>query len=139
MALVFGDKGRYRSLKRELAEAGFPYRVRGGLPVYDVANEATMQAIIDAFDEVQAERDIKIADIKTEGLSRIQALFPAIKDLDDLDIEAERWLSIVPAARQPTVKYGTMIAIYLAAKQGIADVNSAQTVQAVQAVGVIWP
>lgn len=139
MALVFGDKSKYRALKRALADAGFPYRVRGGLPVYDTSNEVAMQAIIDAFDDVQAERDIKITEIKAEGLARIQGVFPAISDFDELELVRELWLSILPAARNATTAFGQAVNIYQAGRQGVIDVNNATTVAAVQAVTVVWP
>jgi len=65
--------------------------------------------------------------IKAEGLSRVNALFPAITDLDQIDFFGEFWLSIAPAARQPTVDFQKIIDIRAAAKAAIVNVKTFTT------------
>ena len=85
----------------------------------------------------------KLSALKSEGLARIAAVLPGIKDWDALELERERWLSILPTARQATIEYQKVIDIYQAGRTAAVVINNAADIAAVQAynVGVdpSWP
>lgn len=47
--------------------------------------------------------------LKSEAISRISAKYPDLDSLGSILLERERWLSIAPAARQPTADYQYLI------------------------------
>ena len=85
----------------------------------------------------------KLAELKTEGLARIAAVLPGIRDWDALELERERWLSILPTARQATVEYQKVIDIYQSGRTAAVVINNAADIAAVQAYDVAanpnWP
>jgi len=87
-------------------------------------NAIAVQVVIDAFDELPTLRKLKIIDLKAEGLQRVQVVFPAIENFDDLDLVREQWLSIAPAARQATTDFQTMIDIVQAGRAAAAAINA---------------
>lgn len=102
-------------------------------------NEAAAQAVIDAFDLLGSQKSDRIALIKAEALGRINAAFPAIKSLDEIEFFSELWSSIKATSKAATVKFQKVIDIYSAAKTAIASVNAATTKSGVDAVVVGWP
>lgn len=72
---------------------------------------------------IENKRTEKKIAVKAEGLRRIQLELPGIKDIDVLELTAEMWLSIAPAARSATVAFQKCIDIYAAAKNAIAVLN----------------
>jgi hypothetical protein len=82
---------------------------------------------------------IKVQAIKGECLSRMGSQFAALGDPEVLEVFRELWLSIAPAARQPTAAMSTVLNVYQAAKTGIAAVRSAATLGEIEAVTVAWP
>ena len=95
----------------------------GSPPVLNVPDpEFTAQEISD-----QARAD-KIQELKNEGLSRIQAVMPAINNFDTLELVREMWLSIIPASRGATTDFQSIIDIYQAARNGVIFLNSASDV-----------
>ena len=88
-------------------------------------------------------RSEKINELKAEGLGRVAGVLPGIKDWDSLGLEYERWLSIVPSARQATVGYQTAIDTYQAGKVSMAAISNAANIAAVKAYDVTtnpnWP
>ena len=70
-------------------------------------------------------RATKIQELKDEGLSRIQAVLPAISSFDTLELVREMWLSIAPAARAATADFQSVIDIYQAARDGVVFLNTA--------------
>lgn len=110
--------------------------------VWHCDDALAVQEIIDNYDELAARKAQKADEIKAEGLKRINAVFPALDSLDDIQLVAEQWLSIAPAARQPTVDFQTGIDIYSAAKAAIIamsgmDLAGIQAFDPVSDVG--WP
>lgn len=81
----------------------------------------------------------RAAEIRADGLGRIQAVFPAIESIDVLQLVREQMLSIAPAARQFTADMQRVIDIYTAASNGLAAVQAATTINQVLAVSVNWP
>jgi hypothetical protein len=85
---------------------------------------------------VQAEWDANvppiyarlIEQIKNEGLRRIQAIYPAVGSMDDLDLLIDLFTSIDASARQsPKPGIASVIAIIVAAKSAIANVKTFTT------------
>lgn len=66
----------------------------------------------------------KIAEIKAEGLRRIQVYLPGIKDFDEFQLIKEFWLSIAPAARQATAPFQETIDIYQAGAAAVGVLNN---------------
>ena len=85
----------------------------------------------------------KLSELKTEGLARIANVLPGIKDWDALELERERWLSILPTARQATVEYEKVIDTYQAGRTAATVINNAANIAAVKAYDVAanpnWP
>ena len=81
--------------------------------------EFTTQEI---YDKALAD---KIQELKNEGLSRIQAVMPAINNFDTLELVREMWLSTAPAARNATPTFQSIIDIYQAARNGVITLKSA--------------
>ena len=81
--------------------------------------EFTTQEI---YDKALAD---KIQELKNEGLSRIQAVMPAINNFDTLELVREMWLSTAPAARNATATFQSIIDIYQAARDGVIVLNNA--------------
>ena len=81
----------------------------------------------------------RTAEIRAEGLRRIQAVFPAVDGFDALKLVREQMLSIAPGARQFTADMQSVVDIYQAGAVGLAAVQAAATLAQVQAVTVNWP
>jgi hypothetical protein len=81
----------------------------------------------------------KVAQIKAEAVSRIEALIPGMRDLATILAMRELYLSIVPAARSPTASLTKVMAIYAAAAEAVEAVRQAASPQAIEAVTVNWP
>lgn len=106
-------------------------------------DEISVQSIIDSFDPLPVLKAAKIEKLKEEGLSRINAVYPAIKSWDDLDLVKDTYMSVAPAARNPTADFQSMINIFQAGKNAAAEINGLQTEQAVADYDVttspVWP
>ena len=146
MAITFPDPDvlQYNGIHEAIAAAGYSLAQINGVwtaygPGTPAENEAAVQAIINAYDVRVDMRKAKIIEIKTEGLSRINAIFPAIDNLDELEYQSELWASIKTTAKQTTVKMQSVIDIYAAARTAIIAMNSATTKAAILAVTVNWP
>ena len=85
----------------------------------------------------------KLSELKSEGMARIAAVLPGIKDWDALELERERWLSVLPSARQATAQYQKVIDIYQAGRTAATAINNAASIAAVKAYDVAanpnWP
>ena len=79
-------------------------------------DDADCQAAIDSYNPVPGPKKEKIAELKAEGLRRIQAVFPAIDDFDELDLVREQFLSVKPAARNATPDFQNLIDVVTAGK-----------------------
>lgn len=95
-------------------------------PVPNVPTAEFTQVELDAQLEAQRRKDIK-----DTGLALINTIFPALKDIDEIQFQAEFWLSINPTARQATVDFQKVIDIYTVAKQAVT--NNTPT------ASVVWP
>lgn len=139
MAITFPDPDvlQYNGIHEAIAEAGYSLGQINGVWVAD--NEAAVQAIINAYDVRVDMRKAMILGIKTEGLARINAIFPAIDTLDELEFYSEFWSSIKITSKSATVKFQKVIDIYAAARTAIISVNQATTKAAILAVTVNWP
>lgn len=94
-------------------------------------------------EELANAKQAKLAELKQEGLSRIQAVLPGISNWDVLELERERWLSIAPASRNPTAAYQSVIDIYQAGRTAAIAINALANTAAVNAYDVnaspAWP
>ncbi len=135
MTISYTEKGA--ALHEAIRAAGHYLRQENG--VWISSNDAAVQAIIDNFDPLPDYKADRIAAIKTEGLTRIQAVFPAINSFDELALIRDLFLSILPAARSPTANWQRMIDIYTAGRNAVIGVNNATTKQQVDAVTPAWP
>lgn len=77
--------------------------------------------------------------ITTEALDRIQAVLPEVSNMATAQLVRELWLSIAPAARQPTAKMGQVIAIYAAWHAALAEIKACASPECVAAVVPVWP
>ena len=73
-------------------------------------------------DRIRAGR---IQEVKEEGLSRIQAVMPAITSFDTLELIRELWSSIEPAARNATATLQSLIDIYQAGRDAVTFLKTA--------------
>ena len=117
---------------------------RNGITVAIIPSEETaIQAIIDTYDPLEDLKKEKITSLKKEGLRRVQILFPAISNFDELDLLKEQWLSIAPAARQPTADFQTLIDLLQVGKSAITVINALTIVADVKSYNVatdpVWP
>ena len=146
MAITFPDLDvlQYSGIFDAIAAAGYSLGQINGVwtvsgPGTLAENEAAVQAIINAYDVRVDMRKAKILEIKTEGLSRINAVFPAIDSIDELEYQSELWASIKTPAKETSVKMESVINIYAAARTAIIAVNNATTKAAILAVTVNLP
>lgn len=133
--ITYTEKGA--GLHEAILAAGHWLEQRNG--VWVSSNDSAVQAIINSYNPLPNYKTAKINAIKADGLSRIQALFPAIRDFEDLALIRELWLSILVAARSATPTWQRMIDIYTAGKNAISAVNAATTQAQVDAVTPAWP
>ena len=128
-------------LHEAIGNAGHRLQQIDGVWVSD--NDVVVQTIIDAYDHMPDIKTNKISELKTEGLARIQLIFPAIENWDDLELVRDQWLSIVPAARQATANFQSMIDIFQAGRNAAITINALVDVVSVQAYSVqtdpVWP
>jgi len=132
------EQNGYRVIKRDGVFVGYDSNGNSSELI-----DSAINSLIDGYDPIEFAKAEKRDAIKVEGLSRISAVFPAINDLDELKLEQERWLSIAPAARQPTSDYQKAINIYVAARNAITSINSETDWTVVNAYDVVtgpsWP
>jgi hypothetical protein len=107
--------------------------------VWTSDDDVAVQAIIDGYNPLPAYKQRKIDAIKQDGLNEIAKVFPALNSYAMVQLEAERWQSLVNAAKSPTPNFTKLINIYVAAVAAIANVNAAIDLVSVDAVPVIWP
>lgn len=93
--------------------------------------------------DISLVKAAKIKALRAEGLRRISAIFPAITDIDQIQFIAEFWLSIAPAARQPTANFQKVIDIRAQVILHTAAINALLAVQSVESYDVVntpaWP
>ena len=106
-------------------------------------DDAAAELFIDAFDALPVHKEEKVVELKVEGLLRINVIFPAIETWDKLELAREQWLSIIPAARDATVNWQSMIDIYQAGRDANAIINAYATILEVESYNVqtdpFWP
>ena len=136
------DETNFPGLGERLGELGLraEHRFRQGQSAQWITDNASAtQAAIDAFDPVPFAKKYKREAIRVDGLTRVQAVFPAIRDVDELRLVTNIMQSIAPAARQLTPDMTTLSAIYTAVQNALTAVNNATTVAQVRAVSPNWP
>lgn len=88
---------------------------------------------------IRTFRGERLQAIKTEMSRRMAAVLPGFGNVETVRALREVWLSIAPAARQPTAKLTSIINIYQAGDVAITAVRAATTKADVDAVVVNWP
>jgi hypothetical protein len=82
----------------------------------------------------------KRSSINDEAFFRVRArLGDIFGSPDGLNLVRVLWLSIAPAARQPTADMQWLIALALAVQAALGEVDAAATIAEVEAVAVAWP
>lgn len=126
-----------------LRAQGWTLRIRGdqciGLNPSGIEDDPAFLVIVNAYDGLAFVKAARVAAIKLDGLAHIQAVYPAIKSFDELQLVSDMILSIVPAARQLTADMTKAAAIWNAGKTAISSVNAATTAAQVAAVVPTWP
>lgn len=104
-----------------------------------VEDDAALATLVASYGELPAIKAARIVNIKAAGLVRIQAVYPAIRGFDDLQLMSDIIQSIAPAARQLTADMTKAAGIWNAGKNAIAAVNASSTAAEVAAVSPAWP
>ncbi|MEE8207868.1 MAG: hypothetical protein V3T88_02790 [Nitrosomonadaceae bacterium] len=98
-----------------LIDQGIPYEKLDTIPDREHRDAWILNNGVITIDPIKKDRKRIIG----KALQLINAVFPAIKSIDQVMLLAEQWLSIAPAARKPTTNYKKLIDIYVVAKQAI--------------------
>ena len=107
--------------------------------------EPTRAEMLVVWDTVELDnaRNLKLQEIKDEGLSRIQGVFPAIADFCTLQLIKDIMLSVAPSARQLTIGIQKVSDTYQAGADAMTAVEGLATVNLVNAFNPIddvsWP
>jgi hypothetical protein len=133
------DNANYPGLTDSLADAKIYVEQQWPGGLWYAKNAAAAQTFIDAYDPVPYAKNAKKVAIKADGLVHVQIIYPAINNMDVLDLEFSRWSSFTNAAKNPTADYQKMLDTRTAWKAAIAQVNAATTVAQVNAVTPVWP
>lgn len=102
----------------------------------ELASERTASALPDA-------KAAKIRQLKRETMSRIQLIEPALDSIGMLELMRELFLSIAPAAREPTPTLQSVIDTYQAGRGAIIAIKAMTVADDVLAYDVLntpaWP
>lgn len=98
-----------------------------------------VQAFITAYDALPDVKAERIALFKADGLARVQAIYPAIADCDQLDLFSDLWGAIKGTSKNTMPALEKAIATRAAIVSAIAAVNAALTIPQVKLVTVNWP
>lgn len=130
-----------RMAVEQVEAAGIAFVWIDNIPTTD--DDVTAQAVIDSIDYVALLKAEKISELKSEGLSRLQAIYPAIDSFDMLEIVSEIILSILPAARDLTVDMTSLSTVYQAGLSARIAINALSTLTEVDTYDVVnspsWP
>lgn len=81
----------------------------------------------------------RIHAITAEAIAHIQTVMPEIGNLATASLIRELWLSIAPAARQPTPDMLTVIATFSELRTTIIQVRNCTTPACINSVTPTWP
>ena len=81
----------------------------------------------------------RIQALSLEAMAHVQAVMPEVGNMATAMLIRELWLSIAPAARQPTQDMQTVFAIFSAYRSAVIDVRNCSTPECVAAVTPTWP
>ena len=135
--ITYTEKGAH--LHTLVQDSGHFVKQVDGVWVSD--DDVAVQAIIDAYNQLPDYKKDARQIVKDTALGKIQTLFPALSDIDTVNLVAELWLSVKAQAKDATPDLQVVIDIYTTAKSGIQSVNAAIDVAGVDAAvaGIIWP
>ena len=135
----------------ELSAQGYSVATENGVSVgyrhdgqsFTQLDEENVNAIISTFDSLPFEKSAKVAELKREGLRRINVVFPAVQDFDELDLIREQYLSVAPAARNATAAFQKLIDIVQAGKAASVIINGYDLTSDITSYDVVntpsWP
>lgn len=127
MAITYIEKGI--ELHRLIHAAGYKLKANTNDEAFDLNGNQSptidnaVQAIIDSYDPLPDLKKVKVKELKLEGLTRIQIIFPSITDFDELDLVREQFLSVAPAARNATVNFQKLIDIVQTGQAATSTIN----------------
>ena len=116
---------------------------RFGHSVFDyidgsIVLNTTRQAAME-FPEIVED---KLTELRVEAVRRMREQV-TVRDFDEVELTREFWLSITPAARQPTVGFQWVIDVYQAGKDAVIIINGMTDIATIEAYDVIttpnWP
>jgi hypothetical protein len=84
-------------------------------------------------------KKLRIQAMTAEALVHVQTVMPEISDLATASLIRELWLSIAPAARQPTTDMLTVIATFGELRRAIIAVRNCTTPACINSVTPTWP
>ena len=137
MAIIYIEKGI--GMWNAIRTAGHTLVDANG--VYSSDNDAAVQAIINAYNPLADQKVTAILALEATALQKMQTLFPALNNIDTVNLVAELWNSILPAGHSPTANWQKIINVYVAGTNGIAAVNAATTKPLIDAAvaAIVWP
>lgn len=135
--IVYREKGI--GLWKAIRAQGHDLFAKDG--VYTSTNDVAVQAIIDSYDPLADQKADAVVGVKATALAKMQTIFPALAEIDTVNLVAELWQSIAPAARAPTANMTKVINVYTAAKNGITNINAAVDKPGIDAAvaAIVWP
>lgn len=104
----------------------------GGVPEPMIATQPPVPTLA----ELKKRR---VQALSLEALAHVQAVMPEVGSMATAMLVRELWLSIAPAARQPTQDMQTVFAIFSAYRSAVIDVRKCSTPECVAAVTPTWP
>lgn len=139
MAINYIEKGD--GLHRAVVAAGHWLECRDG--VWRSSNDVAVQSIIDTYDPLPDLKAAKVTAIKAEGLRRIQLIYPAIENFEELKLVREILLSVKTTALQLTADMSRVRDTYNAGANAVTTVNGYTAAAQVNAfdpvTGPSWP
>lgn len=88
-------------------------------------------------------KQAKRKELREEFISRVVVLYPTLKDMDEIKLVRDQFLSVAPAARAPTTDFQKLIDTYQVAQDALTAINALGDVASVEAYDVVntpaWP
>lgn len=101
------------------------------------------QALRDPASNVELAKQLKRDALRREALARVRVKLPALNTFAEVELVREQWLSIAPAARQPTATFQYLIDVVQAARAAATSINALATAAEVMAYDIQatpgWP
>jgi len=139
MAINYIEKGS--RLHEVIEESGHWLREHNG--VWISSDDASVQVIIDSFDELAETKKLKRKELRDQYLVRIQMLYPDIETVDIIDLAFDIFRSVIASSRSANADFQKMIDNRQARRTIRNEINSLTTVDEVKNYDVVnslhWP